>query len=79
MQHAMNEHDHARTPILLLPFVLVWRLLGFVIVVSSRIVCAVFGLAVMFGGVALTMSVIGAPAGVPLSILGFLLLVRALF
>lgn len=75
----MHEQTRERTPILLLPFVLLWRLLGFVINVTSRIVCALLGLAIMIGGVALTMSVIGAPAGVPLSILGFLLLVRALF
>lgn len=75
----MHEQTRERTPILLLPFVLLWRLLGFVINVTSRIVCALLGLAIMIGGVALTMSIIGAPAGVPLSILGFLLLVRALF
>lgn len=79
MQQAMNDPVRERTPLLLLPFVLLWRLLGFVIVVTSRIVCALLGLALMFGGVALAMSVIGAPVGVPLSILGFLLLVRALF
>lgn len=75
----MTETIERRTPLLLLPFVALWRLLGFVIVLAGRIVCALFGLVVMIAGVALSMSVIAAPAGIPLSILGLLLLVRALF
>jgi hypothetical protein len=33
----------------------------------------------MFAGVAIAMSVVGAPLGIPFAALGFLLLVRALF
>jgi hypothetical protein len=33
----------------------------------------------MVAGVAITLSVIGAPLGIPLASLGFLLLVRAVF
>lgn len=75
----MDEDGARKTPLLLLPLVWLWRLLGFVIVLTGRIVCALLGLALMVAGVALAMSVIGAPAGIPLSVLGFLLLVRALF
>ncbi|MCB1844845.1 MAG: hypothetical protein KDI09_17915 [Halioglobus sp.] len=75
----MNDHSSTSTPILLMPFVLVWRLLGFFIRLSRRIVAALLGLVLMVAGVALTMSVIAAAVGIPLSIFGFLLLVRALF
>jgi len=75
----MSDQDRRHTPLLLLPFVWLWRLLGFVMVLSGRIICALLGLMLMIAGVAFTMSVVGVPLGVPLSILGFLLLIRALF
>jgi hypothetical protein len=75
----MAEQAARRTPFLLLPFVWLWRLLGLVITVTSRIVCALLGLLVMVAGVVMTMTVFAAPLGIPISVLGFLLLVRALF
>ena len=73
-------HDKSRrTPLLLLPFAWLWRLLGFFIVLAGRVACALLGFVLMVAGVALALSVVGAPAGIPLSALGFLLLVRALF
>ncbi|HZW58655.1 MAG TPA: hypothetical protein VFE85_00055 [Woeseiaceae bacterium] len=75
----MNERDTHHVPILLWPFALLWRLLGFVLHVTSRIVAALLGLVLMVAGVVLTMSVLGAPAGIALCAFGFLLLVRALF
>lgn len=75
----MNEQAANRTPLLLMPFVLLWRLLGFVIALTSRIICALLGLVVMVAGVIMTMTVFAAPLGIPVSILGFLLLIRALF
>jgi hypothetical protein len=75
----MTEETTRRVPLLLWPFVLVWRLLGLVLNLTSRIICALLGLLLMVAGVAITMSIVGAPAGIALSVLGFLLLVRALF
>jgi hypothetical protein len=75
----MTEETTRRVPLLLWPFVLVWRLLGLVLNLTSRIICALLGLLLMVAGVAITMSIVGAPAGIALSALGFLLLVRALF
>ncbi len=73
------QDEARRTPLLLLPFAWLWRLLGFFIVLAGRIACALTGFVLMVAGVALALSVVGAPAGIPLSALGFLLLVRALF
>lgn len=79
-ERQMNGQARRRSrPLLLWPFVALWRLLGVVLHVTSRIVCALLGFVLMIAGVALAMTVIGAPAGIPLSLLGFLLLVRALF
>jgi hypothetical protein len=47
--------------------------------VVGRLLCAVLGLAVMVAGVLVTMSIVGAPIGIPLASVGFLLLIRALF
>ena len=75
----MEDSQQRRVPILLWPFYAVWRLLTFILKLTGRLICAILGLAVMIGGVTLTLTVAGAPVGIPLLIFGFLLLVRALF
>jgi len=75
----MNDADETRVPILLWPFHAIWHLLTFILNVVGRLLCAVLGLGIMIGGVVITMSVVGAPLGIPLAALGFLLLVRAIF
>ncbi len=75
----MSESTDTHVPILLWPFYAIWRLLTFVLNVAGRLICSVVGLGIMIAGVVITMSVVGAPIGIPLASLGFLLLIRALF
>ena len=75
----MSNSADSRVPLLLWPFYAIWRLLTFVLNVVGRLVCALLGLGVMIAGVAITMSVVGAPVGIPLASLGFLLMLRAIF
>lgn len=75
----MNDSTQSNLPILLWPFYAVWRLLTFVLKVIGRLVSALLGIGLMIAGVAITLSVIGAPLGIALASLGFLLLIRALF
>ena len=75
----MSNSTDTRVPVLLWPFYAIWRLLTFVLNVVGRIICAILGLGIMIAGVAITMSVVGAPIGIPLASLGFLLLLRAVF
>jgi len=75
----MSNSNENRVPILLWPFYAIWRLLTFVLNVVGRLLCALLGLGLMIAGVVITMSVVGAPLGVPLAALGFLLLIRAVF
>jgi len=75
----MSDSTDTHVPILLWPFYAIWRLLTFVLSVAGRLLCSVLGMAVMVAGVLITMSVIGAPLGIPLAALGFLLLIRAIF
>jgi hypothetical protein len=72
-------NDDKGIPVLLWPFYAVWRLLTLVLNITGRIICAVLGLALMAGGLAVTLSIVAAPIGIPLIVFGFLLLVRALF
>jgi hypothetical protein len=75
----MNDSTDSRVPILLWPFYAIWRLLSFILNIIGRVLCAVLGIALMIAGVAIALSVVGAPVGIPLTALGFLLLVRAIF
>ena len=74
----MDSH-RKRTPILLLPFVIVWSLFSFFLRLTGRIVAAVLGLVFMVAGIALSISVVAAPIGIPLAIFGFLLVLRSIF
>ncbi len=75
----MNDSTQSNVPILLWPFYAIWRLLTFILNLIGRVISALLGIALMACGVAISMSVVGAPIGIPLAALGFLLLTRALF
>ncbi len=75
----MGESAGKNGPWLLWPFYALWRLLTFILGIIGRLLSALLGIGLMAAGVGITLSVVGAPLGVPLTALGFLLLVRALF
>jgi hypothetical protein len=75
----MAENEEKRVPWILWPCYAVWRLLTFILNITGRIISAFIGLALMAAGIAITLSIVGAPLGIPLAAFGFLLLVRALF
>jgi len=65
--------------IILFPFKIILLLLEFVLNLTGRIVCAVIGLVFMAVGLILMLTIIGAFIGIPLLVLGILLLLRACF
>lgn len=71
-----NDRD---VPILLWPVYAIWRLVTFVLELVGRLLCGVIGIGLMAAGVAITITVLAAPVGIPLAAFGFLLLVRAIF
>ena len=75
----MSENEEKQIPWLLWPFYAIWRVVTFVLELTGRIICALIGLALMAAGVAITVTVVAAPIGIPIAAFGFLLLVRALF
>lgn len=68
-----------RTPWILWPFAVVWDLLAFFLVALGRVLTGITGFLLMAVGVIIALTVVGAPLGIPLAALGFLLLVRSVF
>jgi hypothetical protein len=64
---------------ILWPFVALWRLLAGIVEVTGRLVAVVLGGVLMIAGAVVSLTVVGAVVGVPLAILGFLLILRGLF
>jgi hypothetical protein len=75
----VSDSGSKRVPLLLWPFYAVWRLLTFVVELIGRVLCGILGLALMIAGIAITITVLAAPIGIPIAVFGFLLLVRAIF
>ncbi len=75
----MSTSSERRVPILLWPFYALWRLLTWVLTTIGRLLCALLGLVLMAAGIAISLSVVAAPIGIPIAAFGFLLIVRALF
>ncbi|MGD8279304.1 MAG: hypothetical protein PVH00_14805 [Gemmatimonadota bacterium] len=61
------------------PIAAVWDLLAFVLRLTGRLVAGVIGLVLLTGGGLLSFTIVGAPLGIPLAIVGLLLLFRSLF
>lgn len=75
----MTTAEEKRIPWFLWPFHALWRLLTFILNATGRLVLAVLGIALLVVGLAISLTVVGAPFGIPLAVLGFLLLLRAFF
>jgi hypothetical protein len=61
------------------PFVALWRLLALILGLTGRLLAIVLGIVVMILGALATLTVVGAPVGIPLMIFGFLLVIRGIF
>lgn len=77
----MSEHTNRRqhVPWIVWPFVALWDLLAFILKLTGRLVAGILGLAFMIVGLILTVLVISAPIGIPLAIIGLLLVLRSIF
>jgi hypothetical protein len=75
----MSVNRERNTPWFLWPFVAIWDLLAFILGLTGRLVAAVIGLVLMIVGAVLTVLVISAPIGIPLALIGFMLMVRSIF
>ncbi|OGO65122.1 MAG: hypothetical protein A2029_17245 [Chloroflexi bacterium RBG_19FT_COMBO_47_9] len=64
---------------LLRPFAWLWNLIAYIVKLTGRMLAVVLGLALMLVGFILTITVVGAIGGIPLFIIGLLLIVRGLW
>ncbi len=67
------------SPCLLRPFIWLWNFIAYIISLTGRLLAVVLGLVFMLVGVILSITIIGAIVGVPLFIIGLLLVVRGLW
>lgn len=75
----MTTSQKKRTPWFLMPFVVLWNLLAFILEFTGRLVGAILGLVLLIAGFVLTVLVLSAPIGIPLALFGFLLMLRSIF
>jgi hypothetical protein len=75
----MTDTEERRVPWFFWPFYALWRLLTFILEATGRLVLGVLGIAIMVVGLVISLTIVGAPLGIPIAILGFLLLLRAFF
>ena len=75
----MSDSGKRKTPWFLWPFAAIWDLLTWILSLTGRILLAVLGLVLVIVGLVLTVTVIAAPVGIPLIVIGGLLMVRSIF
>ncbi|MFN8475175.1 MAG: hypothetical protein U0822_23535 [Anaerolineae bacterium] len=68
-----------RTPWYAWPFVILWRTLAIVLNLIGRVTFFGVGMLLMIIGFFLTLTLLAAPVGIPLIILGFIMVSRAIF
>ena len=62
-----------------MPFYAIWMLIAFIIQFTGRVAGVALSLVLMIVGIIATLTVVGAIVGIPLLIVGFLLLLRSIF
>ncbi|MBK7317261.1 MAG: hypothetical protein IPO36_19825 [Anaerolineales bacterium] len=75
----MTTQTKQHIPWYLWPFAAIWKLLAVIVELTGRFVAMVLGLVLILVGVIVSLTVIGAIIGVPLAIVGLLLLLRGIF
>jgi hypothetical protein len=66
-------------PLLLWPFYAIWLLVTGILKITGRLVAVILGFLLMLVGVLVSLTIIGLIIGVPVFIIGLLLVFRGLF
>ncbi len=75
----MTTQTKKHIPWYLWPFAALWKLLAVIVEMTGRFVAMVLGVVFIIVGVIISLTIIGAIVGVPLAIIGLLLLLRGMF
>lgn len=75
----MTTQTKQHIPWYLWPFAALWKLLAVIVELTGHFVAMVLGLVLILVGGIVSLTVIGAIIGIPLAIIGLLLLLRGIF
>jgi len=71
--------DTKNTSCLLRPFIWLWNFIVYIVMLTGRLLAVVLGLLLILVGGILTVTLIGAIIGIPILIIGVLLVIRGLW
>ena len=74
-----GDKQSQRVPCLLWPFWAIWRLVAFIVGLTGRLIAIILGFVFILVGVVLSVTVIGLIFGIPIILLGALMVIRGLF
>ena len=75
----MTTQTKQHIPWYLWPFAALWKLLAVIVEMTGRFVAMILGLVLILVGVIVSLTIVGAIVGIPLAIIGLLLLLRGIF
>jgi hypothetical protein len=75
----MTTHTKKHIPWYLWPFAALWKLIAVIVEMTGRFVAMVLGVVFIIVGVIVSLTIVGAIIGIPLTIIGLLLLFRGIF
>lgn len=73
------ESNRRSVPWIFWPFQFLWDFLSAILNITGRLIAGILGFIAMILGLILTLTVVGAPVGIPIMLVGVLLLTRSLF
>jgi hypothetical protein len=79
MEVLMATHSKHHLPWILWPFAALWKLLALIVELTGRFVAMVLGIVLIIVGGIISLTIIGAIVGLPLAVIGLLLLLRGIF
>ena len=75
----MTTGKKSRVPWYLWPFAALWKLLAVIVEMTGRFVAMVLGIVFIIVGLIVSLTIVGAIIGIPLAVVGLLLLLRGMF
>ena len=75
----MTTQTKQHIPWYLWPFAAIWKLLAVIVEMTGRFVAMVLGLLLILVGFIVSLTIVGAIVGIPLALIGLLLLLRGIF
>jgi hypothetical protein len=75
----MTTNSQKHIPWYLWPFAALWKLLAVIVELTGRFLAMVLGIVFIVVGIIISLTIVGAIVGIPLAVIGLLLLLRGMF